>query len=143
MNDSRAPSAAPRKPALHLLLPGDPATRTGGYVYARRIGEALAAAGREVRVHRLPAAFPHPSGDDLAYASQALDALQDGALALVDGLACGAMPEVVMRHAGRQVQVYARPEANETVAVAGVHLVSGLYVAENAPRHQSHFSQLC
>ncbi len=52
-------------------------------------------------MHRLSAAFPHPAPGDLAHASQVLDALDDGALTLVDGLACGAMPEVVMRHAGR------------------------------------------
>jgi len=86
---------------LELLLPGDPATRTGGFVYARRIAAGLSQAGWTVRVRRLSVAFPHPQRADLDHAARVLQGLADGALVLIDGLACGAMPEVVMRHAGR------------------------------------------
>jgi glycosyltransferase involved in cell wall biosynthesis len=88
-------------PAIALAVPGDPATRTGGYIYDRRAFEALAARGWNVTPVPLPAGFPFPSDADLAAADAALAGLPDGATVVVDGLALGAMPEVAARHAGR------------------------------------------
>ena len=48
-------------PHFALLVPGDPATRTGGYIYDRRIVEGLRARGWRVPVHSLDASFPLPT----------------------------------------------------------------------------------
>jgi glycosyltransferase involved in cell wall biosynthesis len=98
-----SPAGAARlsAPSLELLLPGDPRTRTGGYLYDRRVAAGLSVLGWQVRMHRLDDAFPHPARASLEHAEQILAALPPGALTLVDGLAASAMPEVLMRHAPR------------------------------------------
>jgi glycosyltransferase involved in cell wall biosynthesis len=87
--------------ALHLLLPGDPDTVTGGYVYDRRIVATLRARGVSVRVVRLHESFPHPTAAALAHAAHCLEALPDGAVVVLDGLALGAMPAQVAAQAHR------------------------------------------
>lgn len=91
----------PEARGIVVLLPGDPETRTGGYIYDKRIVDGLRALGRPVTVVRLPDAFPYPDAPALAAARAALAALDDGAVAVVDGLAFSAMPEVVAAEAGR------------------------------------------
>ncbi|MEK0085212.1 glycosyltransferase family 4 protein [Benzoatithermus flavus] len=86
---------------LVLAFPGALTTRTGGYVYDRRLAVALEARGWAVRRLSLPAGFPFPSGQELAASAAALAALPDGASVLVDGLAFGAMPEIAARESGR------------------------------------------
>jgi glycosyltransferase involved in cell wall biosynthesis len=86
---------------LRLVLPGDPATRTGGYEYDRRIADGLRRRGWRVDVHPLGAGFPRPSADELAAAGEVLAAFADGTRVLVDGLAFGAMPHVAAREARR------------------------------------------
>jgi glycosyltransferase involved in cell wall biosynthesis len=86
---------------LHFFIPGDPATRTGGYGYDRRVVEGLRARGRDVAVHRLADRFPRPNAADLVHATARLASLPDHALVLIDGLAAGAMPEVLARAAAR------------------------------------------
>lgn len=88
-------------PELDFLLPGDPRTATGGYLYDWHIAAGLEALGWQVRRHRLADAFPHPDAAALRHAEAVLAALPDAALVLIDGLALGAMPEQVARHAGR------------------------------------------
>ena len=102
--------------ALELVLPGDPATRTGGYGYDRRIVAGLRSLGWSVRVHSLAGAYPHPADGDRAAAAQCFAALPDGALVLVDGLAYGALPEVAAREARRLrlVALVHHPLAAET-----------------------------
>ena len=91
----------PARRTLHLLVPGSLDTPTGGYRYDRRIVRGLRASGRQTLVHELDDSFPTPTPAALDEADDALDALADGALALVDGLAFGAMPEIAERHAAR------------------------------------------
>jgi len=91
--------------AIELLVPGDPATATGGYAYARRLVAALRDAGQPVRWHRLADGFPAPDAAALDHAHETFAGLPDGALAVVDGLAYGAMPQLVARHAKRLVMV--------------------------------------
>ena len=86
---------------LHFLVPGDPATRTGGYGYDRRIVADLRARGRKVDVHRLGETFPRPDAVDLELAADTLRSFDDGALVVIDGLAAGAMPGVLARAAER------------------------------------------
>ncbi len=103
-------------PALALLLPGDPATLTGGYEYDRRIAAGLRDLGWTVTVHALDASFPFPTPSALAHARATLAGLPSGRLALVDGLALGAMPAVA-EEAARRLRLVAlvhHPLALET-----------------------------
>ncbi len=86
---------------FHFVYPGDLATRTGGYRYARELLGVLARRGVPVALHRLAGAFPFPGEADLAAADLALAAIPAGAIVVVDGLAYGAMPEVAGAHAAR------------------------------------------
>ncbi len=86
---------------LYLLLPGDPATPTGGYIYDRRIADGLRGLGWRVDRIRLDAGFPTPSPGALTDAAAKLAALPNHALVLIDGLALGAMPDQVARHRER------------------------------------------
>ncbi len=85
----------------HFLIPGDPNTRTGGYLYDRRIMAGLTVLGWRVELHRLDASFPMPTLAALRAADAVLAGLPEGALAVIDGLALGAMPEVVTAHRDR------------------------------------------
>lgn len=91
-------------PALRsciFVIPGDWLTPTGGYRYDRRIVFALRAAGWQVACCTLDADFPFPHAAALADAERQVAALADGTLAVTDGLAFGAMPDLVHRHAAR------------------------------------------
>ncbi|MBL8250247.1 MAG: glycosyltransferase family 4 protein [Candidatus Competibacter sp.] len=61
----------------------------------------LAALGWEVELHRLDASFPMPTPAARRHAAATLTALPDDALAVIDGLALGAMPEAVAPHRER------------------------------------------
>jgi glycosyltransferase involved in cell wall biosynthesis len=76
---------------LHLLVPGDLATPTGGYRYERRIVAGLQAIGWHVTAHRLGDGFPWPSAAELEGARHLLASLPDGATAVIDGLAMGGL----------------------------------------------------
>ena len=81
--------SAPR--AMAFAVPGDIATMTGGYLYARRLAGALRARGIEMQHMPLGASFPHPTSADMAEALDRLAALPVDCPALVDGLAYGAL----------------------------------------------------
>lgn len=86
---------------VQFLIPGDPETRTGGYLYDRRIMAGLAELGWPVTLQRLDARFPQPTPAALAAADAVLAALPAGALTIIDGLALGAMPELAAAHRDR------------------------------------------
>jgi glycosyltransferase involved in cell wall biosynthesis/SAM-dependent methyltransferase len=86
---------------FHFVHPGDLATRTGGYRYARCLLEVLRARGLEVAVHRLADSFPFPDADALAAADRVLAGIAADSIVVVDGLALGAMPLEAARHARR------------------------------------------
>ncbi|MCW7542135.1 glycosyltransferase family 4 protein [Aquabacterium sp. A7-Y] len=92
-------SAAARRCAF--VVPGDLATRTGGYRYDARIVEGLRTRGWRVDVVSLDGDFPWPDRAALDGAEAALAALPDGLPVVVDGLAFGVLPESVARHAAR------------------------------------------
>ena len=102
--------------SVWFLIPGDPDTRTGGYLYDRRIMAGLAALGWRVELRRLDASFPRPTPSALREAGMALAAPPDRALTVIDGLALGAMPAVVavQRDRLRLVALIHHPLALET-----------------------------
>ena len=87
--------------ALEFVIPGDLQSATGGYVYDRTMVAGLRDLGWRVEVHGLDASFPSPSPDALAQAARVFAELPDQACVLVDGLALGAMPQVLEPHARR------------------------------------------
>ena len=102
--------------SVWFLIPGDPDTRTGGYLYDRRIMAGLAALGWRVELRRLDASFPQPTPAALREADEILAALPEQALAVIDGLALGAMPAVAatQRDRLRLVALIHHPLALET-----------------------------
>ncbi|WP_322100127.1 glycosyltransferase family 4 protein [Geminicoccus harenae] len=84
-----------------FAIPGDPDQRTGGYLYDRRLAAELPRQDWQVRPVRLPDGFPFPDAADLAATNRLLAGLPDDMPVMIDGLAFGAMPEVVARHAAR------------------------------------------
>src|SRR5687768_10837604 len=84
-----------------LVVPGALTSRTGGYIYDRRIAEGLRERGWMIDVHELPDQFPFPDADTLTRADAVLAGIPAGTITLVDGLAFGAMPVVAEHHASR------------------------------------------
>ncbi len=98
------------------MVPGDPATLTGGYLYDQRIAQGLRERGWHVFVHALDASFPLPSRAALEDADALLSSLPDAATVVIDGLAFGGMPALAERHATR-LRLFAlvhHPLADET-----------------------------
>lgn len=87
-----------------FAYPGDLNTATGGYVYARRMMQALTEQGWLVCPLALGDGFPLPT---VATCEQALDRLKDvprGHLLVIDGLALGVLPQ-----AAQQLHQLGRP----------------------------------
>ncbi|WP_336366692.1 glycosyltransferase family 4 protein [Marinobacter sp. C2H3] len=101
---------------LHFLVPGDPDQNTGGYRYVRKLVEAFCEAGHPASVSGLEGRFPRPDDVAVGALDQALAALPDGALAVLDGLAMGGLPDVVARHSERLrlLALVHHPLADET-----------------------------
>jgi glycosyltransferase involved in cell wall biosynthesis len=88
-------------PALQFVVPGSLSELTGGYQYDRRLLEGLHSLGWQTTVHALDGSFPFPTQPALARAAAVFSDLEDGALVLVDGLALGAMPEILVPQSAR------------------------------------------
>jgi glycosyltransferase involved in cell wall biosynthesis len=86
---------------LWFAIPGDIETRTGGTIYDKRVMAELRAAGWTVTHLEWPSSFPFPSPADEAEVAASLAALPDGALVVIDGLACGVLPDVAAAEAKR------------------------------------------
>jgi glycosyltransferase involved in cell wall biosynthesis len=102
--------------ALHFIVPGDPAQRTGGYLFDARIVNELRALGWTVEVTGLEGRFP--LADETARGSMraTLAALADQSLVVIDGLALGAVPDAIAEQARRLklVALVHHPLADET-----------------------------
>jgi glycosyltransferase involved in cell wall biosynthesis len=83
------------------VVPGRLDTPTGGFVYDRRMAQGLSRHGWSVEVRELHDGFPHPTSAAVEHAATVLGDLPSGAAVLVDGLALGAMPEVIEQAAAR------------------------------------------
>src|SRR5258706_2195864 len=103
-------------PDLRFAVPGDLATRTGGYIYDRRLIAELRRLGWSVEPLAWSARFPFPDAADLAAAAASLAALPDRSLVLIDGLAYGAMPDIATAESARLdlVALVHHPLARET-----------------------------
>lgn len=101
---------------MHVVLPGQPAAQTGGFIYDHQMVEALRARGIDVAVHSLAQGWPFPDDAGMRNADEQLQSLPDDALVLVDGLAFGAMPHLAKAHAARLrlVPLVHHPLAAET-----------------------------
>ncbi len=98
-----------------FAIPGDLNTPTGGYAYARRILPLLGAYSVEARHLPLPGGFPFPDDAALEAAGEALAEIPADEIALIDGLACGALPErVIARIAAPIVALVHHPLGLET-----------------------------
>jgi glycosyltransferase involved in cell wall biosynthesis len=84
-----------------LVVPGSLSSRTGGYIYDRRISEGLQQQDRSIQVHELPNGYPFPDSGALRAADVAFASIPAGTITLVDGLAFGAMPSIAEHHAAR------------------------------------------
>jgi glycosyltransferase involved in cell wall biosynthesis len=80
---------------LAFAIPGDLATPTGGYAYARRILPHLRNAF-DLTVIPLSARFPFPDDEALSQAAAALGGANADVI-LIDGLAFGALPPALLR----------------------------------------------
>ena len=90
-----------RNPRLSFLVPGDIETRTGGYIYDRRILQGLRQAGWQVDVHSLDTSFPSPTPAALQQAQDVLAGIPDDRIVVIDGLAVGGMPAALRRESER------------------------------------------
>jgi glycosyltransferase involved in cell wall biosynthesis len=73
--------------SLSLIVPGPLDQLTGGYLYARRLVDGLRAQGHTVAVYELAGRFPDADDAARAAVGAALAGLDDGAIAVIDGLA--------------------------------------------------------
>src|SRR5262245_34789511 len=99
---SKTTRAAP--PAVDLVVPGDPATPTGGYIYDREILHGLAALGWRTAVHSLDTSFPRPTRAALRAARTAFTAIPDGRTVVIDGLALAGLHPVLASE-GRRLRL--------------------------------------
>lgn len=86
---------------MHFLAPGSLTQATGGYHYDRRLVEGLRGLGWRVAVRSLGYGFPFPEREALAQAAAVLSSIATDELVIIDGLALGAMPEVLASHGTR------------------------------------------
>jgi glycosyltransferase involved in cell wall biosynthesis len=87
--------------ALTFIVPGDIQTRTGGYIYDRRLIQALQARGWSVQLRQLDGGFPNPDARARSEAATLFTSLADDTLVIVDGLALGVLPDEVLPESGR------------------------------------------
>ncbi|MBK0399721.1 glycosyltransferase family 4 protein [Limibaculum sp. M0105] len=98
-----------------LAVPGDLATPTGGYAYARQLLAGAKAAGLDLVHWPLPGEWPSPGAGDVAQTARCLASMPTGWPVIIDGLALGAMPEHVLQQLqGPLVALCHHPLALET-----------------------------
>ncbi len=86
---------------LVFVVPGCLDERTGGSIYNRRMVEGLRHLDWPVDVIELDASFPTPTAVALEATAGALARIPSGAVAIIDSLIFGAIPDVVARESSR------------------------------------------
>ena len=90
--------------AVHVVLPDgidDPARPSGGNSYDRRLCGELTASGWDVREIVVPGPWPRPDAAALSRLAEAVAAVPDGGLALLDGLLASAGGAVLVPESRR------------------------------------------
>ena len=120
-----------------FAIPGNIATRTGGYGYARRVLADLPACGVELTHLALPEGFPAPGPMALYDSLALLSRAGPESVLLVDGLAFGALPaNELARLRARLVALVHHPLSFETgLSPDESHR---LFVLERAALAQAH-----
>ncbi|MBU2956558.1 glycosyltransferase family 4 protein [Paracoccus sp. 1_MG-2023] len=102
-----------------FVLPGNIETVTGGYLYDRNLVEHLRLAGRDMQVLSLADSFPTPDDAQMAHATKALQGIDPGRIAIIDGLALGALrTDELKRVAAPMVAMIHHPLAQESALPA-------------------------
>lgn len=124
--------------SFHFAVPGDLATLTGGYGYARELMAAIPATGLTLHHVVLPGSFPKPTGADIVGTQRAFAGLPETAVVLVDGLAYGALPGKVLADITQtMVPLVHHPLALETgISAAERHRLE--HSERNALAHARH-----
>ena len=101
---------------LSFIVPGDPAQRTGGYIYDARIVAELRRLGHSVEVIGLAGRFPQVDQAAIQSMDRALSDCPDEQIVVIDGLALGGLPQIAESHAQRLrlVGLVHHPLADET-----------------------------
>jgi glycosyltransferase involved in cell wall biosynthesis len=89
---------------LDVVLPDgvdDPQRPSGGNVYDRRVCRGLEGSGWTLRVHTVPGPWPQAPAEARTALSEALRALPDGSVVLLDGLVASPAAPVLLPVAGR------------------------------------------
>ncbi len=98
-----------------FAIPGDIATPTGGYGYARRLLAEANDVGLDLIHLELPGGFPEVDDPTLAETARVLSAAPPGTPILVDGLALGVLPpDLIAGVPGTVVALCHHPLALET-----------------------------
>lgn len=87
--------------SLYFVFPGSLDTPTGGYRYDRRLIHELRQRGLAVETIALSGQFPFPDAQAREEARQALAAVPDGAVVIIDGLAFGTLDQLAEAEAQR------------------------------------------
>lgn len=90
-------------PPAAFAIPGDLNTRTGGYIYERRLLESLPEVGQPMRHIPLLPSWPHPTPEAEADLACALAALPEGMPLILDGLVFGSMDTGLLAREPRPV----------------------------------------
>ena len=80
---------------LYFVFPGNLNTNTGGYHYDRRVIEELRNMGSTVKTISLSEKFPFPDELALRHTEDIFSSIPDDSTVIVDGLAFGAMENVI------------------------------------------------
>jgi glycosyltransferase involved in cell wall biosynthesis len=88
-------------PSAVFVVPGSIAARTGGSIYDRRMVDGLRRGGWNITVVELAGDFPQPTAAAVTGAADALAALPNGTLVVMDGLVLSALPALIEREAPR------------------------------------------
>ena len=132
------PSTGTGRRRVHFVVPGAIDTPTGGYGYDRRVLAGLSVAGWECVHVALTGDYPCLGRAARAVAARILASLPAGGVALIDGLACGALPEAMAQLAQRLtlVALVHHPLGDESGLEAG--LAAQLLAQERAALAHAH-----
>ncbi len=78
-------------PEAAFVIPGDLNTRTGGYIYQRRLLESLPEVGQPTRLVPVPTSWPYPTPEAAGDLATKLAALPEGMPLILDGLVHASM----------------------------------------------------